>query len=237
MNRNFANPVLIHTFKSFYDLLFQSKSYTRQRKLLSPSKLPKAAAVSVSADQEQTSSLSRREIKVSLPSSLPSPCQRLPTRAAAAAPSRLQDASRRRRRGSCKIDSSLFVSIHNSWVDENVTHLHAELLPPGGDPVQDASVNHFQPENKARKVAGESGQEQKPGRRVGGGVGAGQLPAPEPVGGALGQQGEREVGSGCPPSRSRCWRLEGGGVRVPGALAPRHQALPGGRPSRGRTDR
>ena len=109
------------------------------------------------------------------------------------------DASGRRRRGSCKIDSSLFVSIHNWWVDENVTHLSAGLLPPGGDPVQDASVNHFQRENKARKVAGESGWEEKRGRRVVGGGRWWAAPGPGARRSVLGQQGEKKGGK-WPPS-------------------------------------
>lgn len=77
---------------------------------LSRSKSPRAAAVSVSADQEQTSPLSRREIKVPLPSSSPSPCQRLRReRRLPPAAGRLSPPER----GSCKTDSSLFVSIHN----------------------------------------------------------------------------------------------------------------------------
>jgi hypothetical protein len=57
--------------------------------------------------------------------------------------SRLQDASGCERRGSYKIDFSLFVSIHNWWGAESVTRLPAEPLPPGGDPVYGASVEHF----------------------------------------------------------------------------------------------
>lgn len=110
----FSNRLLTHTFKSSVTFYFDPR-VRRDRGSVPPPRAPspsspKAAAVRVSAAQEQTS-LSRLEIKVSLPSSSPSLCQQLATRAEA--PSRPQDASRRRRRGSCKIDSSLFVSIHN----------------------------------------------------------------------------------------------------------------------------
>ena len=56
------------TPSSFYDLFISIQALYMIEEALSPSKLPKAAAVSVSAHQEQTPPLSRREIKVSLPS-------------------------------------------------------------------------------------------------------------------------------------------------------------------------
>lgn len=61
-----------------------------------------------------------------------------------------------------------------------------------------------------------------PGARWAVGVGGGQLQAPEPARGALGQQGEKEGGKWLPS------RLEPGlgGWRWPGTPSPRPQALP-----------
>lgn len=77
IGQKFFQTQFSSTPSSFYDLLFQS-SVIHDRGSFGPSKLPKAAAVSVSAHREQTPPLSRREIKVSYLLTIPpaSGCRR-----------------------------------------------------------------------------------------------------------------------------------------------------------------